>query len=296
MLGTVFLLEWILFNFVILSQVILKSKFFAVCFVIFGAIIPIMSAIKPKNRTDLASELVRPRSVRLNEHVTRTDVTLDEEAAKALGKPVGRYTTVSGSAVLRGEREYYPRLVRALADAVREFVQKPETCLIVGLGNPSMTADALGSAVVKRITVTRSPESGGVCTLCPSVSGVTGVESFDVISGVTGVVKPSLVIAVDSLCAASGSRLASAFQITDTGIAPGSGVGNHRFRLDRATLGCPVIGVGVPLVVYASTMIREAGAEPSESDLIVTPKDVDLIVEDCAAVIAAALNKALGND
>lgn len=255
-----------------------------------------MSAIKPKNRTDLASELVRPRSVRLNEHVTRTDVTLDEEAAKALGKPVGRYTTVSGSAVLRGEREYYPRLVRALADAVREFVQMPETCLIVGLGNPSMTADALGSAVVKRITVTRSPESGGVCTLCPSVSGVTGVESFDVISGVTGVVKPSLVIAVDSLCAASGSRLASAFQITDTGIAPGSGVGNHRFRLDRATLGCPVIGVGVPLVVYASTMIREAGAEPSESDLIVTPKDVDLIVEDCAAVIAAALNKALGND
>lgn len=256
-----------------------------------------MNGIKAQNRTDLASELVRPRVTRLNEHVTRTDVKLDDEAAKAIGKPPGRYVTVAGSAIVRGEREYYSRLVRALSDALGEFTGKPETCLIAGLGNPSMTADALGSAVVKRVTVTRvSNESGGVCTLCPSVSGVTGVESFDVIAGVTSVVKPSLIIAVDSLCAASSDRLASAFQITDTGIAPGSGVGNHRFRLDRSSLGCPVIGVGVPLVVYASTIIREAGAEPAESDLIVTPKDVDLIVEDCAAVLAAAINSALGNE
>lgn len=255
-----------------------------------------MNSIRAKNRTDLASELVRPRVIRLNEHVSRTDVTLDDAAAEALAKPPGRYVTVSGSAIVRGEREYYPRLVRALSDALKEFVGSPETCLIVGLGNPSMTADALGASVVKRVTVTRIPgESGGVCTLCPSVSGVTGVESYDVISGVAAIVKPSLIIAVDSLCAAASDRLASAFQITDTGIAPGSGVGNHRFRLDRASLGCPVIGVGVPLVVYASTMIREAGAEPTESDLIVTPKDVDLIVGDCAAVIATAIDAALSS-
>ncbi len=253
-----------------------------------------MNSIRAKKRTDLASELVRPRVIRLNEHVSRTDVTLDEATAEALAKPPGRYVTVSGSAIIRGEREYYQRLVRALSDALKEFVGSPETCLIVGLGNPSMTADALGASVVKRVTVTRIPgESGGVCTLCPSVSGVTGVESYDVISGVAAIVKPSMIIAVDSLCAAASDRLASAFQITDTGIAPGSGVGNHRFRLDRASLGCPVIGVGVPLVVYASTMIREAGAEPTESDLIVTPKDVDLIVGDCAAVIATAIDAAL---
>ena len=253
-----------------------------------------MNGIRAKNRTDLASELVRPRVIKLNEHVSRTDVTLDEAAAQALGKPQGRYVTVSGNAIIRGEREYYPRLIRALSDALREFTQYPETCLIAGLGNPSMTADALGASVVKRVTVTRvSGKAGGVCTLCPSVSGVTGVESFDVIAGVAAVVKPSLIIAVDSLCAAASDRLASAFQITDTGIAPGSGVGNHRFRLDRESLGCPVIGVGVPLVVYASTIIREAGAEPTESDLIVTPKDVDLIIEDCAAVIASAIDNAL---
>ena len=90
-----------------------------------------MNSIRAKKRTDLASELVRPRVIRLNEHVSRTDVTLDEATAEALAKPPGRYVTVSGSAIIRGEREYYPRLVRALSDALKEFVGSPETCLIV---------------------------------------------------------------------------------------------------------------------------------------------------------------------
>lgn len=124
-----------------------------------------------KSRTDLASELIKPKVTKLNEHVSRTDVIVDEETAKKIGKPAGNYTTVVSSAVAKGEREYYDKLVSALKDALSEYVGKPETCLVVGLGNPSMTADALGGAVVKRIKVTRGIESDdgkGVCTLCPT--------------------------------------------------------------------------------------------------------------------------------
>ena len=167
-----------------------------------------------------------------------------------------------------------------------------------------------------------------------SVLGATGIETYDIIAGVTEKVKPDIVITVDSLSSRSVSRLASAFQITDTGIAPGSGIGNHRFRLDRESLGTPVIAVGVPLVVYASTIANEIideytlrkkkllknsgyrGENPKDNkyndenlkaavinstvtdilgDLIVTPKDIDVICGDCAYILALAINSAVHN-
>lgn len=243
----------------------------------------------------MASELVKSKLTKLNEHVSRTDVTVDEETAKRINKPAGNYTTVSSDVVAKGEREYYDRLISALTVAVKEFTDGRDNCMVVGLGNPSMTADALGGAVVKRINVTRNiktDDGKGVSTLCPNVLGVTGIESYDIIKGAADRVKPDLIIVIDSLCAASSERLAAAFQISSAGITPGSGVSNFRYRIDRDSMGTDVVSVGVPLVVYASTLIKEAAGEGADygSELIVTPKDIDLIVEECAYIIATALN------
>ena len=254
-----------------------------------------MTIFHPSTRTDLASELVKSKLITLNEHVSRTDVTLDDEGAKKIGKNAGRYITLVSSVVARGEHEYYRRLEKALQDAIKEFINSShQTCLVIGLGNPSMTADALGKSVVDRIKVTRGFSLGKreVCTLCPNVLGVTGVESFDVVSGVVYRVKPDLIIAVDSLCAATAKRLCTAFQLTDTGIAPGSGVSNFRFRIDQNTMSVPVLSLGVPLVVYSSTLTGEKSENPAD-DLIVTPKDIDILVEECAEIIASAINGAL---
>lgn len=255
-----------------------------------------MSTFYGSKRTDIASETVKTRVKRIGERIERTDVTVDERAAKRLKKAPGRYTAVSCRAVADGDRTLYGRLISALADALDEYVRGENDCLVVGLGNPAMTADALGSEVVKRIDVTNEDGSpSGIRTLCPNVSGVTGVESFDVVKGVCDRVSPRLVIVVDSLCAASGERLSAVFQISDAGITPGSGVSNYRFRIDENSIGARVVTIGVPLVVYATTLVREAAGDESDCDgeLIVTPKDVDAIVVECAYIIASAINRAL---
>ena len=257
-----------------------------------------MKQFYPQNRTDLAAELIKSKVTRLNEHVSRTDVDIDEETSKKIGKPAGRYTTVLSDAVAKGEREYYERIISALTSAVKDYIDKPRVVMIVGLGNPGMTADALGASVVKRIRVTRNIENSdnkGVCTLCPNVLGVTGIESYDIVKGAAERVRPDHIVVVDSLCAAASERLAAAFQISDAGITPGSGVSNFRFRINRESMGCNVISVGVPLVVYARTLIKEAAGNAVDdgAELIVTPKDIDLIVEECAFIIASALNAAL---
>lgn len=251
-----------------------------------------MRTFRGSGRTDLASEIVRTRPKKLGGDISRTDVTLSEHDSVRLGKPAGRYTTVSSRAAADGDRELYPRLIAALGSAIGEYAAGARTTLVVGLGNPAMTADALGSAVVKRVRVTRDGGEG-VCTLAPNVLGVTGIESFDVVKGAADRISPDLIIAVDSLCAAASDRLATAFQVSDAGITPGSGVSNFRYRIDRAAMGTRVVSVGVPLVVYASTLVREASGRSGESELIVTPKDIDAIVEDCAYIIAAAIDKAM---
>lgn len=250
-----------------------------------------MSTIKASKRSELASELLKSRFIRLNEWVEQTTVDLDEETATKIGKKAGKYVTLLSSVVAKGEREYYKRLENALSRALADMLGKPQTVLVVGLGNPSMTADALGKSVIERVRVTRGLNEDAscmVCTLCPNVLGVTGVESYDVVRGVVDRIKPDVILAVDSLCASSPSRLLTAFQLTDTGIAPGSGVNSFRFRIDKESMGVRVISIGVPLVVYASMLL-----DSNEEELVVTPKDVDILVEECAEVIAGAINDAL---
>ena len=213
-------------------------------------------------------------------------------------------------------------LAAELAKTLRGMLPEGmKTALVVGLGNRSVTPDSLGPRTAERVLVTRhigdslpwGAEMNSVCAAAPGVLGVTGMETAEILRGMVAHVKPDAVIAVDALAARSSKRIASTIQITDTGITPGSGVGNHRKALDRRTLGVPVIAVGVPLVVYASTIASDALCALGEGEveeeriaacvervvseklgeMIVTPRDVDALVERMAGVLADGINQAL---
>ncbi len=248
-------------------------------------------------RTDMALELAKGRTRTCKERLTRTDVELDEVTAEKFGKAAGKYITIESDAVTSGDRDLYKRISGAIGEVLDELGGDYVNVLVVGLGNPKLTADSLGSKVFDRLVVTRQLEGANrqISAICPNVMGVTGIESFDVIKGVCERVKPDLIIAVDSLASASTGRIAAAFQLCSSGITPGSGVSNHRMRLSSESLGCRVISIGVPLVVYASTIIGEAvedaKIEGELGELIVTPKDIDFLVDECADIIAAAINR-----
>ncbi len=248
--------------------------------------------------TDMAVEFCKHKHTKDDGLIKYYEVKVDKDMSKKLGKPCGRYATLETDAVLSGMTGEYPRISDALGSCVKEYCKGCDKIMAVGLGNPDLTADALGDRVFKRLTVTRhlNPDKY-LCALTPNVLGMTGIESFDIISAVADRIRPDVVIVVDALTAAAAGRIATAFQVTDSGITPGSGVENHRRRLDESSLGIRTVSVGVPLVVYSSTIAKDycGGAERSRCDMIVTPKDVDILVEDCAKIIAGAINGAFGN-
>ncbi len=250
---------------------------------------------KRKITTDMALEFCRSKKTGADGIIKYYETEVDARLSKRLGKPEGRYSTLETSAVVNGERDVYPRVSDALSKSLKAYCGDAKRVLAVGLGNPDLTADALGDRVFKRLDVSRKYDRDSyVCAITPNVFGMTGIESYDVISAVSSRISPDLIIAIDALTAAASERIASAFQITDSGITPGSGVFNHRRRLDRSSLGVPVVSVGVPLVVCASTIARETCGScehrSAKRDMIVTPKDVDVLVEECALVIADAIN------
>jgi spore protease len=220
-----------------------------------------------------------------------SDIRITKEDAVAIGKAEGRYVTIETDCVFNGEREKYPMLVNLLASKLKSMTAG-KRFLIVGLGNRNIAADALGAKCCENVIVTRGLTKGRfVASFVPGVLGETGIESAESVKGVADEIKPDVVIAVDSLCAASQKRLLASFQLSDSGISPGSGVNNPRKALDEKYLKRKVVCIGVPTVVYASTL--GAGIE---KDMVVTPKDIDIIVRDCAYVLARAINKRFGND
>ena len=282
--------------------------------------------------TDLAMEArgsVPVSDVRLISGIERTVVRIeDEQTARELGRPRGTYVTLSCPQTMTIELSMREALSRELAQAIRQMLPgHAHTVLVTGLGNRSVTPDALGPRTVERVLVTRhmdgclpddvSARMASVCAAAPGVLGVTGLETAEVLRGMAEHVQPDAVIAVDALAARSSARICSTIQIADTGISPGSGVGNHQKALTRETLGAPVIAVGVPMVVYASTiasdamsdMIREDGGTEADEekvaacvervvserlgDLIVTPREVDALVERMAGILAEGINLAL---
>ncbi|WP_186566827.1 GPR endopeptidase [Lawsonibacter celer] len=247
---------------------------------------------------------------------TTTVRILDGRGVEALGKPEGTYVTLDLAGLARREEDAFGRAARALAAELQALLGLPEgaSALVVGLGNRAITPDAVGPGAVDHTLVTRHlveqvPEHFGhfrpVAALAAGVLGTTGMESGELIAAVVEKIRPACVIAVDALASRSLKRLCSTVQLTDTGIVPGSGVGNARAALNRETLGVPVAAIGVPTVVDAATLAADVLAEAGRDDLdpealqgagkglIVTPKDIDARTADMAKVIGFGVNLAL---
>ena len=236
---------------------------------------------------------------------------LDGQGETALGKPRGSYVTLTLEGLASREEGIFQRAVRAVAgevSALLEDIPAGGLVLVAGLGNRAITPDAVGPKVHQNVLVTRHlvrqmPEHFGalrpVASLAAEVMGTTGVESGELVRAVCEKIKPACVVAVDALASRSLKRLCKTVQISDTGITPGSGVGNHRMGLTRDTLGVPVVAVGVPTVVDGATLAADLlGSDGLPDlgegrDLLVTPKDIDSQVSDLSKVIGYGLSMAL---
>ncbi len=235
--------------------------------------------------------------------VTRIDVT-DRAASEILDKPIGRYVTLKADPADFMDRDRRAAVADALAKELRALAKNAAHAMIVGLGNRFVTADALGTKTAEYVLVTRHvhmhmsellPEGTPVtCSFCANVLGVTGMETAEVVSALTDRIKPDVIILVDSLAAASVEHIGCVIQCNDSGIAPGSGVGNFRTMLTSKLLKVPVIALGVPTVVSAETIVRESGAAPigdrTMKDLVVAPKDIDALIKDLSRVLSDAIN------
>lgn len=276
------------------------------------------------------------------EDVSVTTVEIvDEVGSKIMGKEIGQYITVEVPGIKHYDAEAHDKLSEVLAKELEQMIKikDGQTVLVAGLGNWNVTPDALGPRVVSKLLVTRHlkqliPEHidegiNPVCALAPGVLGLTGIETAEIIQGVIEKIKPDYVIAIDALASRKMERVATTIQIGNTGIGPGSGVGNKRMALNKESLGVPVIAIGVPTVVDAATMandtidmiidelIRQSKdnkefyeiikkvdknekyimikeiLNPYISDLMVTPKEIDGLIEDMAKIIANSINLAL---
>ena len=289
-------------------------------------------------RTDLAMESVgentgKVEGVRVStKHangVLHTRIRIEtQHAAELLGRDKGEYITLECGDLPHCSADMRESLACMLASDLRGMLPSEGEVLVVGLGNRNVTADALGTRVVEKMLVTRHLHQAmaqelqgklrGVSAIAPGVLGLTGIETAELCRGIVQHVKPSAVIAIDALAAYETQRICSVVQITDTGIQPGSGVGNHRLGLTQETLGVKVIAVGVPMVVYAPTIARDAMSrlidgygvlKPEQEDaadallkqvtdgflgdMVVTPREIDELVMNVASLLADGLNCAL---
>lgn len=236
-----------------------------------------------------------------------------QDAAQTLGKPQGVYITIELTGLLRREEGAFPRAVTAVAGELRPLLPETGPALVVGLGNRAVTPDLVGPLTVDHLLVTRHlvaqiPEHFGhlrpVAAAAPGVLASTGMESSLVAGALCRQLAPACVIVVDALASRSLDRLCRTVQLSDTGVVPGSGVGNHRNPLNRETLGVPVLTVGVPTVVDGATLaldLLERGGKtgagrgdlPGGDDFFVTPREVDSRVADLGKVLGYGVSIAL---
>ncbi|BCJ88596.1 GPR endopeptidase [Effusibacillus dendaii] len=271
--------------------------------------------------------------------ITKMRIT-DQVAAKMLGKQEGSYLTFEIPGLRQKDPELHQNVAKRFAEELQKFINLPDkaSVLIVGLGNWNVTPDALGPSVAKKVFVTRHlyahmPEllNDGfrpVAAVSPGVLGITGIETSEIVNGIVQHMKPDLVIAIDALASRSLERVNTTIQVADTGINPGSGVGNKRKALNKESLGVPVVAIGVPTVVDAVTIAHDTMQhlmsrlsqivpgndcaklfdnfndqerrrlihevlQPLGQNLMVTPKEIDRFIDDIAAVVANGLNMAL---
>ncbi len=268
-------------------------------------------------RTDLALERIEGslpddkgiQSVQRGEYFRISDIEIHtDKAAEAIGKPKGHYLTLETTALSRFS-DKYQELTEELARELSAFLPEKGCVLVTGLGNSAITPDALGPRCAGKILATRHLKSElqegeadflrelrPVSVLQSGVLGQTGIESAEMVSAVCRMTNPSAVIAIDALACAELSRLGTTIQMCDSGISPGSGVHNKRMELSEKTLGVPVIAVGVPTVVDLHTAAENLtgnAVSPDSPNMMVTPKDIDRLIDHAAAMIATGINLAL---
>ena len=283
-------------------------------------------------RTDLALEsiythqdegIVQHREQRESCAVTSIEITTPD-AARLVGKPMGNFITLELENPPPNETVEIESIARVLAEEIKKLLPKQlEKILVVGLGNRKITPDALGPDVMDRVMVTghvlsylnqnNAKDFAAVSAICPGVLGITGIETVDIVKGVVEQYRPSVVIAVDALCAGSPHRMFRTVQLTDTGIHPGSGVGNRRDGLNEESLGVPVISIGIPTVVDSDAIVYTALTrffeandsleeaqrmigdmmQYTQGEMFVSPKEIDSLIAKSARVIAGGINLAL---
>lgn len=286
-------------------------------------------------RTDLACEWTRagtqPEGTELIEEPWESGTMQSlrictEEASERLGRPMGEYVTVTCGGIWRLDRDRQEALERVISRVLIRMLKQQTgkspgenlEVLVVGLGNSEITADAVGPQAVRELLVTRHlreqepeifrrMECCAVSALAPGVLGQTGMEVAEVVSGAVRRCRPDAIVAIDALAARSCERLAATVQLSNTGISPGSGIGNDRCALNQKSLGVPVIALGIPTVVDSSTLVydalHQAGIEQVDGRLreilengrrfYVSPKEADLITARTALLVAHAINRAL---
>ncbi|MBC8061116.1 MAG: GPR endopeptidase [Clostridiaceae bacterium] len=271
-----------------------------------------------------------------------TDVEiLNEAGEKAMGKPKGTYITIDMPKFTHYDSGIMENVSRVLSKSISNITNLDEsmTALVVGLGNWNITPDAVGPKVISKVMITRHlkqlvPDSidegvRPVCGIAPGVLGITGIETGEIIKAVADKIKPNLIICIDALASRKMERVNTTIQIGNTGISPGSGVGNKRMEISEKTLGIPVIAIGVPTVVDAATMandtidlvidemVKQSSGDsefynmlkkidkeekqrlikevlnPYVGGLMVTPKDIDMVIDSVSKIIATGINLAL---
>lgn len=290
-------------------------------------------ALEARENVDESAEELRGVTVEedYNEksEVKVTKVVIESKnSAKFLGKPIGTYITLEAPAMAQPDEDYHKEISEELSKQLKMIIPGIEdeiSVMVVGLGNRDVTADALGPNVVDNLTITRHmvKEFGKaaygkskihmISGLVPGVMAKTGMESAEIIKGVVEKTKPDVVIVVDALAARSTKRLNRTIQVTNTGIHPGSGVGNYRNSITEESLGVPVIAIGVPTVVDAATIVNDAlekavkrlaedTVELKEElrngmgelyNMYVTGKDVDYEIKQISHIICDAIHGAL---
>lgn len=242
------------------------------------------------------------RDVRL----TRVKI-VSERGAREMGKSRGTYLTLEAPGLASPDEDYHREVSEVIADLLRELTGTAESVLVAGLGNRDVTPDALGPQAVSNLMITRHliREYGremmgmdGCCVVSGIVPGVmaqTGMETLEILQGIIEETRPDLLIVIDALAARSTRRLGRTVQITDTGIQPGSGVGNHRGSLTKESLGIPVIAIGVPTVVEAAAIVYDAQGNcekmpPHLNGMFVTPKNIDEMIKQLSFTLSEALN------
>lgn len=297
-----------------------------------------------KGRTDLAVEL--REDIEENEEqkldgisvVTKFDektgvketkiVVENANGEKLLGKPVGNYITIEGEDLSEGDEDYHRSITETIFGQLRELLKGKESILVAGLGNREITPDALGPFVVDNLYITRHlikekiiSHKKSVSAFVPGVMAQTGIETVELIRTVANEVKPDVLLVIDALAARSANRLNTTIQISDTGIVPGSGVGNHRNAITKQTMHIPVIAIGVPTVISVPAILYEAMETMGElfkdlpigkrmeswseeekrqlsyevcnerlAEMFVTPKNVDEAIKRMSYTISEAIN------